>query len=277
MSSLPHSLVNAAANYKGLSDSKKKAFIEKMLAKDMSVKAIAEACATYPNKIRRDAQKFKLDLPDKSTSQKAALASGRHKHPTKGTQRSTEIRHKIGDSVAESWSTMSSKDFAKRSAIAKKQWLAKSPEEIAEFQRKSAEAMREASKNGSKLEHYLLGKLIEEGYQVDFHKEHFILNERLQVDLYLPILKTALEIDGPSHFKPIWGEQKLAKSQLADATKDGLLLDLGMCVIRLQQTKDLSGVYKRQVLKQLLDVLEKIDQKFPVDNDDRYIILGDEE
>lgn len=66
-----------------------------------SVRDIAEEHGTYPNKIRREILSHGYHLRDKSAAQKAALQSGRHKHPTKGRARPLEVKLKISNSVAE--------------------------------------------------------------------------------------------------------------------------------------------------------------------------------
>ena len=51
------------------------------------------------------------------------------------------------------------------------------------------------------------------GFKVEFHKEHWLQNHRLQLDLFIPDLRTVVEVDGPSHFKPVWGMENLIKNQ----------------------------------------------------------------
>ena len=44
-------------------------------------------------------------------------------------------------------------------------------------------------------------------------------NNRLEIDLYVTDLQTAIEVDGPSHFEPVWGEENLIKNQRSDKQK----------------------------------------------------------
>lgn len=69
--------------------------------KQRSIHDIAKEHKTYPNKIRREILDSGYVLRDKSEAQKAALKSGRHKHPTKGKERPLETRLKIAASVTE--------------------------------------------------------------------------------------------------------------------------------------------------------------------------------
>ncbi|MEO1835581.1 MAG: hypothetical protein ABGZ49_08815 [Akkermansiaceae bacterium] len=128
----------------------------------------------------------------------------------------------------------------------------------------AAEAVRKAGKEGSKMEKFLHRELTEGGYSVIFHKKGLIPNDRLEVDLFLPGLKVAIEVDGPSHFFPIWGEANLQKHVRADAHKSGLLLGAGYVVLRIKHlTKSVSNKSQRVMLEAVLDCLEKIKAEFP--------------
>jgi very-short-patch-repair endonuclease len=135
-------------------------------------------------------------------------------------------------------------------------------------------AVRESSKTGSKLENFLLYKLLECDYKVDFHKEQILSNTRLQIDLFLPTMSVAIEVDGPSHFEPVWGEDVLKKNQKYDTKKNGLILGKELVLIRIKQTKDYSDTRARILLEKLLDELRTIKNKFP-DRDKRYIEIED--
>jgi very-short-patch-repair endonuclease len=275
MNNLPQSLIDIASRYDKLGrKAKTKLFKCAFNEYNLSVRALSQLCHTYPNKIRRDAISLGIEVPNKSQAQKAALKSGRHSHPTKGQKRSKEVKVKISDSMAEVWEDFDEDELVRRSEMGKEQWENKSPEAQQEFREKAGQKIRIAAKEGSKLERFLLRELLETGYRVEFHKEYFLENERLQIDLYLPILKTAIEVDGPSHFEPIWGNEVLVRNQRADATKNGLLLGMGMCIIRVQQKRNLSNKFMRDISSQLLAKLSNIEDKFP-DKDDRYIELGD--
>ena len=100
------------------------------------------------------------------------------------------------------------------------------------------------------------------GYKVRFH-EQIIPSENLEIDLYLPELKTIIEIDGPSHFLPIWGEEKLQKQINADLRKSGTLLSKGFVVIRVKATGSESVNRKEVLLNEIIQNIEKIKDKFP--------------
>jgi len=246
---------------------------------DCSTYVIAKKYDTYPNKIRRLLIKQGVELDDKSTAQKKALKAGRSVHPTEGTKRSEKVKFLISESVYDHWQSISKKEREARVEKARKQW-----EDMAEADRKAlrdaaAQAVREASKNGSKMERFLLDKLTQQGYNVMFHKTGLIPNDDLEIDLFIPELKVAIEIDGPAHFFPIWGKTSAEKQKIlqkhinSDAHKSGLLLSQGFVVIRVKHlTKSLSEKHKRDVLKGVLTELTKIKKKFPPKTK-RYIEL----
>jgi very-short-patch-repair endonuclease len=164
---------------------------------------------------------------------------------------------------------MSPEERQKRSDNGKDAWNKKSEEEQSHLIRKAQDAIRESSKRGSKLERFLLDRLTEAGLRVEFHKDHWLKNQNLQVDLFIPELRTAIEVDGPSHFKPVWGMENLIKNQRSDQQKTGLILGSGLVMVRIRQDKKLSQRYQREIIKRLFEVLDRVKEKYPEENE-RY-------
>jgi very-short-patch-repair endonuclease len=201
---------------------------------------IAEDCDTYANKLRRDAKKFNIKIRDKSDAQKNALASGKSKHPTKGSKRSDNVKNKIGMSVLKSWENLSDSELTARKIKSKEAWDNMDSDLKDQILRSANSAVRETSRVGSKLEHYLLNRLIGDGHKVDFHKEQILSNTKLQIDLFLPNLGVAIEVDGPSHFEPVWGKDSLERNKKYDNKKTGLIIGKNLKLIRIKQKKDFS-------------------------------------
>ena len=108
------------------------------------------------------------------------------------------------------------------------------------------------------------------GYDVLFHKKGLI-DEKFEIDLCVPDLRTVIEIDGPAHFFPIWGEEALQKNIRSDAQKSGLTLSSGFVMIRVKNTsKSLSQKSQRECLDKIVETLQSIEKKFPAKKD-RYI------
>jgi very-short-patch-repair endonuclease len=261
--------------YDKLNDTQKeKLIIELYDIQKQSFQQIAEAYDTYPNKIRRDAKKFKIQIRNKSEAQKNALDNGSHKHPTKGQKRSENIKNKIGKSVLEKWESLDKSELNIIKQKAKDRWEKLSDDEKENRKSAAIQAVRKTSKTGSKLENFIYTKLIKNGYKADFHKEQTLSNTKLQIDIFIPSLNIAIEIDGPSHFLPVWGNDTLQKNIKYDNKKTGLVLGKGCVLIRIKQTRDFSNARAEIIWEKLSQVLENIKNKFP-SPEDRLINIGD--
>lgn len=223
---------------------------------------IAKQLSTYPNKIRRTLIKHGYELKDKSAAQKAALKSGRSSHPTAGKKRTEAEKIAISQSLVNYWEEMSDKEKARRVKQAKNNWQNMSAKQKEEMRSKGIAAIRTAAKEGSKMELWVKGKLEEAGFSVRMHVL-IIPAENLEIDLYIPDLKTIIEVDGPSHFLPIWGEKKLQKQVNADLRKSGALLSKGYAVIRLKSLGQESLAKREEMLSSVVDEVTKISKKFP--------------
>jgi len=268
-------MTNYPKSYNLLSKIQKEQLIRELYIKQKNSFAdIAASYNTYANKVRRDAISFKIPIRDKSNAQKNALSTGKHKHPTKGSKRSDSEKAKIGKGVLKSWDSLDDQELANRKNKSKELWDQMDEDTKQNMIKKANQAVRNSSKVGSKLERFLLDKLISNGYKVDFHKEQTLSNTKLQIDLFLPTMNTAIEVDGPSHFLPVWGEEVLKKNQTYDSKKEGLLLGKGMALIRIKQTKDFSVTRANLIYSQLSDILKNISTNFP-SADNRTFIIED--
>jgi very-short-patch-repair endonuclease len=245
--------------YESLSDQQKENLLRKEYEVGLkSFRDIADEHGTYANKVRRDAIKFKINIRDKSVAQKNALKTGRSQHPTKGKERSEETKNKIGTGVMTSWENLDDETLEKRKEKARQNWE-NLPEEVKEnILHEANTAVRQASKTGSKLELFLFNRLLQDGYVVEFHKEQNLLNTKLQLDLFLPKLNIAIEVDGPSHFAPVWGEDTLKRNKGYDNKKTGLILGKGLSLIRVKQSKDFSKARATIIYRELLKSIELI-------------------
>ena len=194
---------------------------------ERSIGDIAKELDTYPNKVRRAVKSHGIKLRDKGSAQTVALKRGRSSHPTKDKGHSEEAKLKISEGVAQNWENLSDEEFEARRETSREQWRNMSEEEKIKLRESAIPGIKKASKEGSKLEKYIRDKLIKEKYVVEYHKKGIVPNANLEVDIYLPEIGTAIEIDGPSHFLPIWGEDALKKTIKSDNEKNGLLR-LGM-------------------------------------------------
>ena len=107
----------------------------------------------------------------------------------------------------------------------------------------------------SKLEIYLENQLTElyPDLKIDFNKTDTINSE---LDIYIPSLKLAIELNGIFHYEPIFGEGKLKKVQNNDNRKFQACLEKGIefCIIDTSQQK----YFKEKTSQKYLSIITKI-------------------
>jgi len=240
---------------------------------NMSTYEIAKFLNTYPNKIRRILLKNGVQINDKSTAQKNAIKKGIAKIPTQGKKRSKEEKLKISSSLKQYWDNISDEEYNKHVKQAKVRWSNMTAQDKQNMQSLAIKAIQKAGKEGSKLERFLYEELSRTGLNIQKHKKNLIPNENLEIDLYLPKIKCIIEVDGPSHFLPIWGEEKLRKQIKADSNKTGLILSKGFAIIRVKHLSDSVCLSAQEELKnKLIDLLHGMEKVFP-SKSSRYIEL----
>lgn len=121
--------------------------------------------------------------------------------------------------------------------------------------------------NRSKLENYIDEKLIKLYPKMEFH---FNRNDAIngELDIFIPSLKLAFELNGIFHYEPIFGNDKLKSTKNNDCRKFQACLERGieLCVIDTSAQK----YFKENTSKKYLDIIVKIiEQKLvPVENVD---------
>lgn len=227
-----------------------------------SIHIMAKDLGTYPNKIRRTILSFYPSLRTKSEAQSISLKNGFSKHPTKGKERTEEEKASISSSVAENWKGISKKERTRRVKEARNRWNKIPKDKKKAMSIKAAEGVRRAAKEGSSLEKYLLDELKNSGYNMLFHVDAIEGTNKMHVDLLVPESRTAIEVDGPSHFFPIWGQESLENHQKWDKEKNIMLTKNGFNVIRVKlYVNTISLRVKREVLQKLLSHLNDLVDK----------------
>jgi len=229
-------------------------FREEYDVKNRSFADIAKEHGTYANAVRRQAIKMGIVPKDKSAAQTAALKNGRHQHPTKGKKRTEQEKLQISESMAKSWQNMSDEEYDKRVQNGREHWESMSEEEKSKLQKLAIDAVRKTSREGSQLEKFLVQHLKDENFLVEFHKKGILANASLEVDIFLPSANIAVEVDGPSHFMPIWGDESLRKTIKSDNEKNGLLILYNIDVVRIKQHK------KNLSMKDMRDIAYKVSE-----------------
>lgn len=240
--------------------------IAKLYDEGWSMYEISEKYNTYPNKILRLLKKFGIKTRKRSEATKFAISRGRKQHPTAGKCRTDEEKLKISDGMEKFYQQLDQKSYNKIIRRAKQQWKKIPKHKLKVMQAKSAESNRIAAKEGSAVEKYVKETLEENKILVDFHKKG-LMNTELEIDIFLPKLNMVIEIDGPSHFKPIWGQQKLEEQIKFDNEKTGIILNLGLVLLRVKYLRSRLTLGVKNKLKiEILKIIEKIKVKLPPKN-----------
>lgn len=221
--------------------------------KGRSTYDIAKELGTYPNAVRRALIEHGIKLRSKRDAQLFALSAGRGKHPTLDKLRSDEERERISEAMAKHWSELSSEERNRRLGEAQRRWKSMSTERREKLRLAARKGLLIASRIGSKLELYLERTLTLSGFLV----ERRATVGSYRVDLFLPQLRVCIDVNGPAHFLPVWSEETLAKTILADECKANALLQAGFVFVVIKNLKrDLYESDMRKVLVELVPILE---------------------
>jgi hypothetical protein len=110
----------------------------------------------------------------------------------------------------------------------------------------------------SKLERYLEERLIILFPQLDFHfNRKDAINSEL--DIYIPSLKLAFELNGIFHYEPIFGENKLNKTQNNDNRKYQACVEtgIGLCIIDTSEQKYFKEKTSQKYLNIIIDIINQ--------------------
>ena len=110
----------------------------------------------------------------------------------------------------------------------------------------------------SKLELYLQDKLLELYPQLEFKfNDKTTINSEL--DIYIPSLHLAFELNGIFHYEPIFGESKLQSIQNNDKNKFQSCIEhnISLCIINTSSQKYFKENTSQKFLKIITEIIEK--------------------
>ena len=233
--------------------------VKQLYEQGCSTYEIADKLGTNAQRIRRFLIKHKVPLRNKSQAQKTAISSGRVEHPTKGRKRTEHEKLAISSSAVKYWNDMDDKERERRRKKAEANWKKMTPQQKEEMRKKGVRQIQKAAVEGSKLERKVQEFVSKAGYRFEAHKKNLIPTENLEIDLFIPELRTIIEVDGLSHFEPIWGDKALQTQITADTKKEGVLLSRGFYLVRIENRSSSTAISKLAELeKKLLVVLNQI-------------------
>lgn len=218
-----------------------------------SVRDISALTGKSVSSIFRFLKKMNLT---RNKSEAQSLHLKKNGHPMEGKEMPTETKEKISKKLIETWDDEEKKKEQGRKS--KERYEKMSYEEKRLLSETGLQAVRDTAKTGSKLELFIIDKLKEAEIPFDRHVK-ILMNDALEVDIYLPGHMLAIEIDGPSHFLPVWGEEKLEKQQVADELKHAMLKHNGVKLLRVKNTEKRNTLFfmsevSRRLIEHINDV-----------------------
>jgi very-short-patch-repair endonuclease len=209
---------------------------------------IAEVLGTYRTKVSR-CLKF-LGIKTRSKDEVCEyMRSRQEEHPTRGKPMSEATREAIQIAQKERWEDPEKIDsFSKQIRL---KWEGLTTDERASRMKSIHSGLRESAKNGSSQELFVVEYLSSVGYSYERHLKE-LMNERLEIDILMSDYPIVIEVDGPSHYSPIFGQDKLQKTMASDTDKNGILIGLGYSVIRLRVPSGYFSARKQEFIKQQL-------------------------
>ena len=208
----------------------------------------------YPNKILRIIKDVGI-VRTLSDAQKNAIDNGSSLHPTKGRKRTDKEKENISkgyDSYFDSMSEEEKKEYitAKKS-IGKKNWDNKSEEErtntIFNMRKEQKKNMKELGSK-SKIEYNIYEELKKRGHVV---KDKYVYEKTGEEIDILTGVNLAIEIDGPTHWANIYGEETFNKNIAKDLKKNEKLIAAGFFVLRVRVSSSKSSRRVRLYVDQI--------------------------
>jgi very-short-patch-repair endonuclease len=229
------------------------------LERGLSMRKVAEAVGAPLATLSRFMKKAGIAARDKAQAQKNFLKD--NDHQMKGRKHSDETKKKISHSLGDFWDDLSDEEreeFKRKIGSAwQRKWAGMSEVERKLMMEGLSNKAKEAQGKGSRLERFITEELRGRGYLVEERSTHYTGGKDFEVDLALPNEMIALEVDGPTHFLPIYGDEHLEQQQERDARKDEMINAVGYSVLRV---RDNNGPLSQLRIDKIEQAIEEIKQ-----------------
>lgn len=208
-------------------------------------------------KFNKEHPKAPINKRDKSEAQKNFIErSGTHQRS--GTLHSDESKEKISDTMRDIYDSPQGDEIREKIANQRQEeWANLTEAQKANVLQnlKQTSRAKAQSGEGSKFENFLADELKGHGLKVEQRTKNYTPGQKFHVDIALPVERIIIEVDGPTHWSPIYGDSELLKVQQKDSAKDNILNMSGWNVLRVQ---DGSGSTTRARFVRVWEQIERI-------------------
>ena len=229
------------------------------LDKGLSMRVVAGTLSVSLATLSRFMKKHGISARDKSEAQSNFLKD--NSHQMSGRKHSKETKDKISSSLGDFWDNLTGEE---REAVRRKigdawrrKWAAMSESDRKIMMNDLSNKAKQTQGKGSRLERFIAKELRERDYTVEERTTNYTAGKDFEVDIALPIEMVAIEVDGPTHFLPIHGEEHLVKQQERDSRKDDMINSIGWNVLRI---RDNNGPLSQLRIQKIVEAIEEIKQ-----------------
>ena len=202
----------------------------------LSMRQVAEKLNVPLASLSRFMKRHGIVSRDKTQAQKNYLRD--HTHQMQGKRHSTETKKKISKGLGEFWDKLPEEDKEelkrKIGGAWKRKWEQMSDTDRRMMMEGLSNRAKETQGIGSRLERFIAEELKKRGYVIEDRTTNYTKGKEFEIDIALPKERIAIEVDGPTHFIPVYGEERLKEQQSRDARKDELINSTGYSMLRIR-------------------------------------------
>jgi len=225
----------------------------------LSMRKVAEQMKVPLATLSRFMKRHGINARTKADAQKNFLRD--NDHQMKGRRHTDETKKKISHSLGDFWDGL---DDEQREEVKRKigsawqrKWAKMSDTERRTMMEGLASKAREAQGMGSRLERFIAEELRKRSYLIEERSTNYTSGKDFEVDLALPKECIAIEVDGPTHFLPIYGEEHLAQQQERDGRKDEMINAAGYNVLRVRDNNGPLSQLRIDKIEQAIKEIQK--------------------